>query len=50
MTNSLAGSTIKSHKNRTLYGDNSEVLTGVLSANYTDNGTPVVAIGFYSAR
>ncbi|MGB1338468.1 hypothetical protein [Planktomarina sp.] len=49
MTNSLAGSTIKSPKNRAFYGDNSEVLAGVLSADYTVNGTPGVAIGGYDA-
>jgi hypothetical protein len=50
MTNAVAGSPIKSPKNRTFYGDNSEVLAGVLSADYTENDTPGVAIGFYSAR
>jgi len=37
-------------QNRTLYEDNSEVLAGVLSADYTKNGTPGVATGHYSAR
>jgi hypothetical protein len=33
--------------NGTFYGDNSEVLAGVLSADYTENGAPGVAIGTY---
>ena len=33
--------------NGTFYGDNSEVLAGVLSADYTENGTPGVALGTY---
>ena len=41
---------MKSPKNRTFYGDNSEVLAGVLSVDYTVNGTPGVAIGGYTAR
>ena len=41
---------MKSLQNRTFYEDNSEVLAGVLSADYTENGTPGVAIGHYSAR
>jgi hypothetical protein len=41
---------MKSPKNWTFYGDSSEVLAGVLSADYTKNGTPDVATGHYSAR
>ena len=41
---------MKSTKYRTFYGDNSEVLAGALSADYAKNGTPSVAIGYYSAR
>ena len=33
--------------NGTFYGDNSEVLAGALSADYTENGAPGVAIGTY---
>ena len=33
--------------NGTFYGDNSEVLAGVLSADYTENGAPGVALGTY---
>jgi hypothetical protein len=36
--------------NGTFYGDNSEVLAGVLSADYTENGAPGVAIGYYSGH
>ena len=34
--------------NGTFYGDNSEVLAGVLSADYTENGAPGVAVELYS--
>jgi len=36
--------------NGTFYGDNSDVLAGVLSADYTKNGTAGVAVGTYWAR
>jgi len=36
--------------NGTFYGDNSDVLAGTLSADYTVNGTAGVAVGTYWAR
>jgi len=40
---------MESPRNWSFYKDNSEVLAGVLSLDYTVNGTPRVAIGNYSA-